>query len=114
MSEFEKIFLDAFDAAEQAERVDRENSVANVAYNVDCMEFMKSVPDKYFDLAVVDPPYGGGASNTHTHTSGLCGGNADFENRKRSRFGGLFDKYHINNENRRELEQEIPAERGYL
>lgn len=30
----------------------------NVAYNMDCMEYMKTVPDKYFDLAVVDPPYG--------------------------------------------------------
>ena len=27
-------------------------------YNIDCIEYMKSVPDKYFDLAVVDPPYG--------------------------------------------------------
>ena len=27
-------------------------------YNIDCMEYMKSIPDKYFDLAVVDPPYG--------------------------------------------------------
>lgn len=27
-------------------------------YNVDCMEYMKSIPDKFFDLAVVDPPYG--------------------------------------------------------
>jgi site-specific DNA-methyltransferase (adenine-specific) len=26
--------------------------------NIDCMEYMKSVPDKYFDLAIVDPPYG--------------------------------------------------------
>lgn len=26
--------------------------------NVDCMEYMRSVPDKYFDLAIVDPPYG--------------------------------------------------------
>lgn len=26
--------------------------------NVDCMEYMKGVPDKSFDLAVVDPPYG--------------------------------------------------------
>lgn len=25
---------------------------------MDCMEYMKGVPDKYFDLAVVDPPYG--------------------------------------------------------
>ena len=27
-------------------------------FNIDCMEFMKSKPDKYFDLAIVDPPYG--------------------------------------------------------
>jgi site-specific DNA-methyltransferase (adenine-specific) len=26
--------------------------------NMDCMEYMKTVPDKYFDLAVTDPPYG--------------------------------------------------------
>lgn len=32
-----------------------------VAFNIDCMEYMKTIPDKYFDLAVVDPPYGGGA-----------------------------------------------------
>lgn len=35
----------------------------NVAYNMDCMEGMKQYPDKYFDLAVVDPPYGGGSQN---------------------------------------------------
>ena len=26
--------------------------------NMDCMEGMKQYPDKYFDLAIVDPPYG--------------------------------------------------------
>jgi site-specific DNA-methyltransferase (adenine-specific) len=26
--------------------------------NIDCMEFMKDIPDKYFDLAICDPPYG--------------------------------------------------------
>ena len=31
------------------------------AHNIDCMEYMKTVPDKFFDLAVVDPPYGRGA-----------------------------------------------------
>lgn len=25
---------------------------------IDCMEFMKDVPDKYYELAIVDPPYG--------------------------------------------------------
>jgi len=27
-------------------------------YNMDCMFGMKEFPDKYFDLAIVDPPYG--------------------------------------------------------
>ncbi len=28
------------------------------AYNMDCMEFMRDKPDNYYDLAIVDPPYG--------------------------------------------------------
>ena len=27
-------------------------------FNLDCIEGMKQIPDKYFDLAIVDPPYG--------------------------------------------------------
>ena len=30
--------------------------------NIDCMEYMKTLPDKAFDLAIVDPPYGIGDS----------------------------------------------------
>jgi site-specific DNA-methyltransferase (adenine-specific) len=31
----------------------------------DCMELMPRYPDKYFDLAIVDPPYGeGGGGGT--------------------------------------------------
>ena len=29
----------------------------NKLYNMDCMEMMKQIPDKYFELAIVDPPY---------------------------------------------------------
>lgn len=29
----------------------------NVVYNMDCMEAMRKMPDKCFDLAVCDPPY---------------------------------------------------------
>ena len=29
-------------------------------FNEDCMIGLRRYPDKYFDLAVVDPPYGGG------------------------------------------------------
>ena len=27
-------------------------------YNIDCMEYMKTLPDNFADLALVDPPYG--------------------------------------------------------
>ncbi len=27
-------------------------------FNLDCLEYLKSVPDKFFELAIVDPPYG--------------------------------------------------------
>ena len=30
----------------------------NEFYNMDCMVGMKQFPDKYFELAIVDPPYG--------------------------------------------------------
>ena len=29
-------------------------------YNMDCMTGMREFPDNYFDLAIVDPPYGDG------------------------------------------------------
>jgi len=47
-------------------------------YNMDCMEGMKQFPDKYFDLAIVDPPYGigiggviGGAAQSRQYTKHL-------------------------------------------
>ncbi len=30
----------------------------NKLYNLDCLEAMKKIPDKYFELAICDPPYG--------------------------------------------------------
>lgn len=30
-------------------------------HHIDCMEFMRGLPDKAYDLAIVDPPYGIGA-----------------------------------------------------
>ena len=38
----------------------------NELYNMDCMEGMKEFPDKYFELAIVDPPYGIGASEKNS------------------------------------------------
>lgn len=30
---------------------------------MDCLDAMRQMPDKVFDLAIVDPPYGGGAGS---------------------------------------------------
>jgi len=32
-------------------------------HHIDCMEFMRGLPDKCYDLAIVDPPYGIGMDN---------------------------------------------------
>ena len=37
----------------------------NKLYNMDCMQGMKEFPDGFFDLAIVDPPYGIGILDTH-------------------------------------------------
>ena len=51
-------------------------------YNMDCMQGMKEFPDGYFDLAIVDPPYGDGGG---TWSNG-------------ERFGERFDRYRHNSE----------------
>lgn len=30
----------------------------SIVFNTDCLEYMKGLPDKFFELAIVDPPYG--------------------------------------------------------
>lgn len=37
-------------------------------YNMDCMDGMKQFPDRYFDLAIVDVPYGIGENGDKNHT----------------------------------------------
>lgn len=46
--------------------------------NADCMDGMKEFPDKYFDLAIVDPPYGDASENRGGYWN---------------RFGERFDRY---------------------
>ena len=49
-------------------------------FHADCMEIMKQYPDKYFDLAIVDPPYGIGAAKMNL---GKGGGVAKSNNHKK-------------------------------
>ena len=62
-------------------------------YNMDCMEYMKSIPDKFFDLAVVDPPYGINAPNMNMGTNmnrkvGGYNGESTAHRLKKDRFHG--------------------------
>jgi site-specific DNA-methyltransferase (adenine-specific) len=54
----------------------------NNLYLMDCMEGMAQFPDKYFELAIVDPPYGVGSI---TYTPGV----------RQYALGGFIDKYDV-------------------
>lgn len=41
----------------------------NITHNIDCMEFLKTIPNKFYDLAIVDPPYGINAPNMRMGTN---------------------------------------------
>lgn len=55
----------------------------------DCMDYLRSLPDKAFDLAVVDPPYGGGNQQDCT----LRNGGGWFSRYKRSLTKGDTEEY---------------------
>lgn len=45
---------------------------------MDCMEGMRQFPDKYFDLAIVDPPYGIGESGKKNGTRSKLATSKDY------------------------------------
>lgn len=53
-------------------------------FNSDCMEIMAKYPDKHFDLAIVDPPYGIGAGKRvgTTYKEGVLKNKKGFGNNK--------------------------------
>lgn len=103
----------------------------NVAYNMDCLEAMRKMPDNAFDLAVVDPPYGSGLTETggckgwfakyhQDNPDNLGGGGTDSDNGSTAtripRGGGTAKRTHYtfgskktsaNYENRRNLGREV-------
>ena len=65
----------------------------SVVYNCDCLEYMRTLPDNAFEIAIVDPPYGAGFTE-----GGGCKGwftkyhqNADDTEHRNLR--GRFDRY---------------------
>lgn len=54
-------------------------------YNMDCMKGMKEFPDNYFDLAIVDPPYGDAMQNSGGGTTALVNGSTGTKIHKQSK-----------------------------
>ena len=61
----------------------------NDAYNMDCIEYMRGLPDNVFDIAVCDPPYGKGNDDNLVNWGG--GQHQDLPTSRR--FGGRFRRY---------------------
>lgn len=53
-------------------------------FNCDCVEYMKTLPDNFFDLCIADPPYGDA-------TKDKIGGGVF--SRTNGRFGERFKRY---------------------
>lgn len=69
-------------------------------YNMDCLEGMRQFPDNYFELAIVDPPYGDGggpgrterdSDNDSTDTSNRVQGQDIPRRKPRHKSGGVRD-----------------------
>lgn len=53
----------------------------SIVHYCDCMDFMRTVPDKHFALAIVDPPYGIGANWRKDPLSPFYNHRSSYENR---------------------------------
>ena len=62
-------------------------SILSKAYNCDCLEYMRSLPDNYFDLAIADPPYGIGASKPSKKPSNILQKNGSIMSASVTDFG---------------------------
>jgi len=49
---------------------------------IDCMEFMRSVPDKFYSLCVTDPPYGIGEDGLKNHSRGKIAKSKEYTNKQ--------------------------------
>ena len=65
------------------------------AHNTDCIEFMRSLPDKCFSLAVCDPPYGKGNDESLVGGGYASAVNSDATTSRWNRLsGGRRERYY--------------------
>lgn len=114
--------------------------MTSVAYNMDCVEAMREMPDNAYDLAVVDPPYGSGLTENggcqgwfskhhqtndsqsvkvereresclHTTGSGVLEAGLRSTSAKWNRFGQRFDRYkNLDNRHTQKMVERSPEQ----
>lgn len=77
------------------------NMAKSEVYNIDCIEYMRTLPDNHFDIAVCDPPFGS------ANDDALIGG------AKRFHKGGVFERYHKVEQAQRRTEGKILQASGH-
>ena len=65
------------------------NKVTSDVFNTDCVEYMRTLPDNYFDIAICDPPYGDADSGNFQF-----GENTSTSNRLRFHGGDRWERYY--------------------
>ena len=48
-------------------------------YHIDCLDFLKNKPDKFWNLSCIDPPYGIGEDGSKNHTRGKLAKSKDYK-----------------------------------
>ena len=65
------------------------NKVTSDVFNMDCVEYMRTLPDNFFDIAICDPPYGDADSGDFQF-----GENTSTNNRLRFHGGDRWERYY--------------------
>ena len=65
------------------------NKVTSDVFNMDCVEYMRTLPDNFFDIAICDPPYGDADSGDFQF-----GENTSTRNRLRFHGGDRLERYY--------------------
>lgn len=79
-------------------------------FNMDCMEYMKNIPDKYFDIAIVDPPYGINAPRMNMGAGFSAG---KYHSNKRLNMGGEKLKNRVLNKSDCSWDETPPDEKYF-
>lgn len=65
------------------------NKAKSDVFNMDCVEYMRTLPDNFFDIAICDPPYGDADSDDFQF-----GENTSTSNRLRFHGGDRWERYY--------------------